>query len=989
LLSGVAVLLRVPLAGGGAFSSITGSGTSLLVRTLAAAVLARMDNIAVAAGAAVGLGVLESVGAWNLGNTTYVDALLVIVILAALLAQRGGFSRQEESALAATRFRAIREVRPIPAELRRLREVRAGRALLLATAVGLGVLFPVVASPSRQQLGTVILIYAVVAVSLVVLTGWAGQISLGHWALVGLGGAATSALHVSRGLDLFLAVPAGMLVAAGVSVLLGLPALRVRGPFLAVSTLAFALTASTYLLQDRHFPWLVVDDVPRPVLWGRLFLDRDWQMYYLALVAFLAVVAAAAVLRRSRTGGAMIAVRDNEAAAASLSISPVQVKLAAFAFSGAMAGLAGALYVLYQRGFHSDAFVPEASLRLFSMVVIGGLGSLGGAVLGAVYVRGAEFFLPAGWSLMASGAGIVALLVVLPGGLGEMLYRLRDASLRRVAARHGIAVPSLSGSEDRAAVPPGPEPELAPDSTGTALLDVRGLNVDYDGVQVLFGVDLRVADGEVVALLGTNGAGKSTMLRAVSGLLRPSAGSVTFAGEAITGWSPGRVAAIGITQMPGGRSVFPTLSVAENLAVAGWLRRDDPALAADVETALDSFPVLRQRSATPAGALSGGEQQMLGLAMAFVTRPRLLLIDELALGLSPAVVDALVGMVRTMAEAGTTVIIVEQRVTTALRLAARAVFLEKGTVRFSGPTADLLARPDILHSIYLQGARVVAQPRREVSGTESVAPPAEPRPALTLRGVRKRYGGITAVDDVHLEIFPGEIVGLIGPNGAGKTTLFDVIAGLTPADAGSVSLDGTDVSAWSAPTRARAGLGRSFQDARLWPSLTVEHALAVAFERHRQYRASIPAMLRLPASVDEEAAIAGEVDALIDTLGLEPFRNKFVAELSTGTRRIVEMGTLLAHRPSVLLLDEPSGGIAQQETEALVPLLLDVRSQLDCTLVVIDHDTTLLSGVAERFVALHTGRVIADGPPAEVLDDPVVANAFLGNTARDSVAPHV
>src|SRR5205823_3553668 len=206
-------------------------------------------------------------------------------------------------------------------------------------------------------------------------TGWAGQISLGQWALVGLGGTATFALHTRHGVDFFLALPAGMLVAAAASVVVGLPALRVRGPLLAVSTLAFALTASTWLLQARHFPWLVVEHVERPVLWGRLRLDRDWEMYELALAAFAAVAAAAAALRRSRAGRAMVAVRDNEAAAATVAIPPTQVKLVAFAISGAMAGLAGALYVLYQNGLHPDAFTPDVSLRLFSMVVIGGLGS--------------------------------------------------------------------------------------------------------------------------------------------------------------------------------------------------------------------------------------------------------------------------------------------------------------------------------------------------------------------------------------------------------------------------------------------------------------------------------------------------------------------------------------------------------------------------------------------------------------------------------------
>jgi len=210
-----------------------------------------------------------------------------------------------------------------------------------------------------------------------------------------------------------------------------------------------------------------------------------------------------------------------------------------------------------------------------------------------------------------------------------------------------------------------------------------------------------------------------------------------FDGRPIHGLSPGAVARLRVAQVPGGRGVFPTLSVADNVLAAGWLRHGDPALADDVQRVMEFFPVLRQRWETAAGLLSGGEQQMLSLAQAFLMRPRLLLIDELSLGLAPAVVDRLLEIVQAMADAGTTIVIVEQRVTTALRLARRAVFLEKGQVRFSGPTADLLERPDVLHSVYL---------RRDPSAAPLGEPaaPQEGPPVLVTSGLTKRYGGITA-----------------------------------------------------------------------------------------------------------------------------------------------------------------------------------------------------------------------------------------------------
>jgi branched-chain amino acid transport system permease protein len=203
------------------------------------------------------------------------------------------------------------------------------------------------------------------------------------------------------------------------------------------------VTSSTFFLASKFFPWFVTENVDRPVLWGRFNLESDRQMYFVCLVAFALAIAAAHGIRRSRTGRALVASRDNPLATQSFGISTIRLHLTAFAASGALAGLAGGIYVLHQHGLHTDSFGADVSLRLFSMVVIGGLGSLPGAVLGAIYIRGAEFFLSAGWAQLASGFGIVALLIVSPGGLGELIYRGRDDLLRRVADRHKVVVPSL------------------------------------------------------------------------------------------------------------------------------------------------------------------------------------------------------------------------------------------------------------------------------------------------------------------------------------------------------------------------------------------------------------------------------------------------------------------------------------------------------------------------------------------------------------------
>jgi branched-chain amino acid transport system ATP-binding protein len=579
-------------------------------------------------------------------------------------------------------------------------------------------------------------------------------------------------------------------------------------------------------------------------------------------------------------------------------------------------------------------------------------------------------------------------LYAAPGGIGQGLERLRDGVARRLARRKGIDL--VEGFADGSAEAPasivdGRVSQKNADAAGVVgMLHVDGLTASYGSLQVLFGIDLNIHEGEIVALLGTNGAGKSTVLRAVAGLIPSTGGTVALDGLDLSGVPTDRIAASGFALMPGGRGVFPTLTVEENLRLATWLLRSDPAAAgAAREEMLELFPALRERIGIMAGNLSGGEQQMLSLAMAFVTRPKVLCIDELSLGLAPAVVAQLCDRVRAIHAAGTTVVLVEQSVDVALLLAERAVFLEKGEVRFRGPTAELLERPDLLRSVFIGAGR---------HASPSVA--SEPAPSrgvqLECRGIVRRFGGLTALDGVDLDVAPGTAVGIIGHNGAGKTTLFDVISGFLAPDAGEVRLCGIDVSGEPPHRRAAvAGLGRSFQEARLYPSLTVAETVAVALERHLPNRDTLAAALALPASTYMEAQVAERATEVLGLLGLTGYRNHRIGDLSTGTRRIVELACVLAQDPAVLLLDEPSAGVAQRETEALAPLLRRVREATGCSLVIIEHDMRLISAVCDELVALEFGSVIARGAPAEVLAHPKVIASYLGDGRLRETALHV
>jgi branched-chain amino acid transport system ATP-binding protein len=523
-----------------------------------------------------------------------------------------------------------------------------------------------------------------------------------------------------------------------------------------------------------------------------------------------------------------------------------------------------------------------------------------------------------------------------------------------------------------------------------SLLEVRGLDMAYGPVQILFGVDFDAEENEIVALLGTNGAGKSTLLKGICGLVKPKRGSVVFDGDDITTLPGDLTARRGISLMPGGKGVFPTLSVKENLRLAGWLIRDQgDRLEAARREVLDLFPILAQRQNQMAGNLSGGEQQMLALGGALMTRPQLLMIDELSLGLAPTVVAQLLEVVREIHRRGTTIVIVEQSVNVALNLAERAVFMEKGEVRFEGPAADLLERPDILRSVFIAGASGVGTgspngaTKTKTSKRAAASKPEDldktTRPViLECIGITKRFGGIVAVDNVDLEVHDGEIVGLIGHNGAGKTTLMDCISGFLQVDRGKVIVSGQDVSDESPHARALIELGRSFQDALLYPTLTVAETIAVARERHLASRDMVAAAMQLPASYESELEVWDKVEELIGIMGLGAFSQKLTGELSTGTRRIVDLACILAQDPKMLMLDEPSGGVAQKETEALGPLLRRVRDHTGCSMLVIEHDMPLLSAICDRMIALELGGVIAIGTPAEVLAHPAVIESYLG-----------
>jgi ABC-type branched-subunit amino acid transport system ATPase component/ABC-type branched-subunit amino acid transport system permease subunit len=989
LLSAASAFLRVPVVGQVAGADID---PSLLLFPLAAAVIARFDNLSVALIAGMGLGVLDRSAYYATGNPNLPVALVLPVLLVALL-KGGNLSRAHDTGVSS--FQTTAETRPVPVALRSFPVVvwggRAGRAGALLLAA----LAPFAVSGGRLGFLTLIVLTAMIALSLTVLTGWAGQVSLGQFGIAGIGAAVAGGLAARHHTDFFVTLAVAVLVGALVAIAIGIPALRLPGLFLAVVTLALAAVVERVVLDQRYFGWLLPRDgqsIERPVLFGRFDVTSDRAFYFVCLTALVLCMLSARRVRATRSGRVFISQRDNLRASQALGVVATRSKLAAFAMSGSVAALAGALYSYQVGALSPTTFALQRSIDVFVFAIVGGIASPYGAVLGAVFYETLQYF---GTSIfgflkyvglgavvpvadhVALAAGVLIVLAFFPGGLAAGGTAVRDRLLKRVAGRSGL--PAGAAASELVAAEPGPRVAHADDPPEDAVLVCRGVDVGYDGIQVLFGVDLHVRRGEVLALLGTNGAGKSTLLRAVSGLSRASRGSIVLAGQDITHASPAERVAAGIVQVPGGRAVFPTITVADHFRAARWMvkgqQAKDRADSAQAQV-LEWFPRLEERWDGLAGNLSGGEAQQLAVGMAFIAEPELLIIDELSLGLAPVIVEQLLEIVRLVNAKGTSIILVEQSVNVALTVADRAYFMEKGEVRYSGPTAELLERGDIMRSVFLEGA--VARPAEPVEVDEPVTFAARSI-VLEARGLSVAFGGVRAVNDVSFDLRQGEILGLIGPNGAGKTTIFDLVSGFLVPTPGSVHFQGNDVTRLGPAGRGQLGLGRSFQDARIFSSMTVAENIAVALERHLEVRDHLAAALCLPDVRVVEQHIAWTVSDLIDLLRLGDYRDSFVRELSTGSRRIVDLAMALAYDPVVLLLDEPSSGISQKEAESLGPLLLRIRTETGCGMLLIEHDMPLITSVSDRLLALELGAVVAIGTPDEVIHDPRVVASYLGS----------
>jgi ABC-type branched-subunit amino acid transport system ATPase component/ABC-type branched-subunit amino acid transport system permease subunit len=738
-------------------------GPFLLMLTMGAAALGAFVSFPIAVGGGLGLGVIYQVVLAQTTNAGTAELAVFGVILLAVLLRGKAIGRAFAAEGAAVPERpGLR----IPEALRDSVLLRNGPRWALGVSLAVAVVFPLLPYfKSNQFLLVLVLIYALIGVSLTMLVGWAGQVSLGQFALVGIGAYVTSRWAGDSGWSLVEILIVTGIVGAAVMVVVGLPALRVRGLTLAVTTLGLAVIAPDWLYQQGWLGGSTPFNEPvetLTVLPGLGTIGSQLYLYYVVLIVLVLVVCAASMVRRSAVGRVIIATRDNERAIASFGVKPSAVKLRVLALSGFIAATAGVFFAIDWQSVTPTYFTADISVAVLAIPVVGGLGSLGGAVAAAVFLYMGTFFVG----------------------------------------------PHLEG------------------------------------------------------LLGSVGQ---------------NAGFLLFLGGA---------------------------------AVVGTMMQFPSGIAGKVQEAWQAHLNKKAASLVQQGAAGyEGDHQPSG-------------------------------------------------------------------IRHEEKAASLIERASLGASSFSEGrSEQETQPWGGSSGAAVAG-----APPLAVDGVTLHFGGIAALRGATMRVGSGEIVGLIGPNGAGKTTLMNVVGGLARPENGSVRLFGHEVAGRAPDVRARYGVARSFQDASLFAGLTVTETVQVAMSRRTRTRL-VPAMVGTPRVRAAERASRRRALEIIERFGLDPWADALTSELSTGMRRICDLAAQVASEPRLLLLDEPTAGVAQREAEAFGPLLRRIREDLGCSILVIEHDMPMLMGLCDRVCAMDAGSVIAEGTPREIRENPAVIASYLGSDA--------
>ncbi|HUC04565.1 MAG TPA: ATP-binding cassette domain-containing protein [Acidimicrobiales bacterium] len=715
-LSAFTAILMAPTEG---LAGTASFGPSLLLRALSAAVLARMQSLPAAMAAGVGIGVVEQVLLWNYPQSSLVEVTLFVVVVGVLLFQRTKRGRDEDIAA----WSSVQALRPVPSALRQLPGVRLAGPTVGALFVAVLAVLPLFITNAVSEDFTSIIGYAIVGLSVGLLSGLGGQLTLGQFAVAAMGAVVSYEVFHHTG-DFPLALLYAGLAAAATSVLVGLPALRIRGLMLTVTTLAFALVVPDWLLGQS---WLLGQgrDPGQPVLFG--YRIRTGHGYYdLALVLFVLCLLVVRNVRRSGFARLLVATRDNEDNARAFSVRVSVVKLEGYLLAGFIAGIGGAAIGHSLPLLDPSTFPTTASISVVVMAVLGGVSVLAGPIVGAIFVLGLPMLNIGNIGLAATDFGALLFILWRPSGIVQLVEPVRDRYVQWVARHSPAATPPAPGAPGVTTSLPAPAAaatrHLAWVPPGTPLLSARGLKKNFGGVAAVRHVDLTVAAGETVGLIGPNGAGKTTTFEMLGGFTHPDAGRVEFMGEDVTSTSPEARARRGLIRSFQNAALFPTMTVEETVMVA--FERVDPShfplsvvgrgpserrKAARAREHLEAMGLGRYRD-SQIRELSTGTRRITELACLTALEPVCLLLDEPSSGVAQRESEALGELLRSLkARLGLTLVIIEHDIPLIMSLADRIVAMADGSVIASGSPPVVQADPAVVEAY--MGASALARNR--------------------------------------------------------------------------------------------------------------------------------------------------------------------------------------------------------------------------------------------------------------------------------------
>ena len=774
---------------------------------------------------------------------------------------------------------------------------------------------------------------AIVGIGLNILLGITGQVSFGHVGFYAIGAYSVAILTTAAKLSFWIALPLAVALSAAIGALLALPALRVRGPYLAMVTIAFG-----FVVENGAAEWRALTGghngimgVPKPQAFDGALGERGVALLAIAFAALLVI--AFWRLSRSSWGAAMRAVKDSEVAAESVGLNPVAIKTLAFTLSAACAGLAGGLFASLSGFVTPSTFAFLQSILFVLVVIVGGAGTVSGPLVGAAIV----VLLPevlaglAEYRLLFFGALMLAVLWVAPEGIvGEAQRWLRRR--RKQVFSLLIQDNSFQNKSEKQS------------------LQVSGLTIAFGGVKAATGVSFAARAGEVTSLIGPNGAGKTTVLNLLGGFYRPDAGRVTLGKHAIASLPAWRIARAGLARTYQTSQLFGSLTVLENLVIASPERSGTEA---DAERLL-AFAGYRGDLNARASDLPHVDRRLVEIARALAARPAVLLLDEPAAGLSREDKRALTALLRRIADSGLAVLLVEHDMAIVMQISDHVVVLDAGAPIAAGPPQAVQQDPAV-RSAYLGEDRSPPAARE--------APATAGKALLDVGRLEAGYGAEPVLKGIHLRVGTGEFVAVLGANGAGKSTLMRALSGLHRPVRGEITLAGenrgTDLAPLPAHRVAARGVVLVPEGRQVFAELSVLDNLRLgAYLRKRIPESEIEAVLarfpRLRERLHQRAGL-----------------------LSGGEQQMLAIARGLMGKPRLLLLDEPSLGLAPTVIGDLFAALDRLRAE-EVTILLVDQMAALALALADRGYVIEGGRITSSGSAAQIAAEGALEKAYLG-----------